>query len=274
VKHLISIILPVYNAEKYIKEAVESVLNQTYQHWELLIINDGSTDNSENLLLNFQDHRIKYFTQENKGVSAARNVGLKKMEGDFFCFLDADDILTPTSLEKRVTHLDKNNTLDFVDGRVQYMNTSEKLLPKYYAPSYKGNPKKALLSLSSNCFQGPTWMVRRRNNIHYQFDENLKYTEDLFFYLSICDQMNGEYDAISDTILYYRSGNASAMSQLKGLEKGYQQFIKKVRTNINCSGVEFWKLKLKATKVMFLTHLLDRKNILAAFNVIPKYLFS
>lgn len=88
---MISVIIPLYNKEHFVKDTIESVLSQTYNDFELIIINDGSTDKSVNIVSEFNDPRIKIVNQDNAGVSAARNHGLKIAKGDFISFLDADD---------------------------------------------------------------------------------------------------------------------------------------------------------------------------------------
>src|SRR5687768_10401875 len=114
--NLVSIIMPVHNAGRFVREAIQSVLDQSYSNWELLIINDGSIDDSAKQINQLQDERIKLFNQEHRGVSAARNVGLAHMRGDYFCFLDADDVLPPRSVEARLREFDE--TIAFVDGEV------------------------------------------------------------------------------------------------------------------------------------------------------------
>ncbi|MFS1517423.1 glycosyltransferase family 2 protein [Bacillus sp. SCS-151] len=97
---MISVILPVYNGEAFIKETIESILNQTEENFELIIVNDGSTDKSEEVIKSFTDRRIRYFLQENKGVAAARNKGLSHCKGDFITFHDADDLSLKNRFEK------------------------------------------------------------------------------------------------------------------------------------------------------------------------------
>ena len=99
---LVSVIIPIYNTEKYIKRAVDSVLSQTYQNFEILLINDGSSDGSSGICENLsnQDKRIRYFYQKNQGVSVARNLGLKKAKGDYIFFLDSDDEWKNNLVEK------------------------------------------------------------------------------------------------------------------------------------------------------------------------------
>ena len=90
----ISVIVPVYNAENYIEKCIYSILNQTYEDFEIIVVNDGSSDNSLNKLLKLKDEypdKIRVFSQENKGVSVARNFALENVNGDFIAFVDSDD---------------------------------------------------------------------------------------------------------------------------------------------------------------------------------------
>jgi hypothetical protein len=109
---LISIIIPCFNQGEFLNETLLSVYNQSYPHWECLIINDGSTDNSENIAKTWvnKDHRFKYFYKNNNGVSAARNFALKKINGNYIQFLDADDLLDIRKLELSLNALDTSQS--------------------------------------------------------------------------------------------------------------------------------------------------------------------
>ena len=99
---MISVIIPVYNNEKYIARCLDSVLAQTYSEWEAVVVNDGSTDNSGTIIRSYaeKDARIRYFEQKNQGVSAARNLGIDQSHGEYILFLDGDDWLDENVLEK------------------------------------------------------------------------------------------------------------------------------------------------------------------------------
>lgn len=215
---LVSIIMPVYNAGQYVAEAIDSVLAQTHSNWELLIVNDGSTDSSEQVILSYNDERIQYNKQGNKGVSAARNIGLKSMKGDFFCFLDSDDLLSKNSIASRLQVFENNKNIDFVDGRVEVFDTNTGKIKRTYNPDFEGNPFDELISLSGKCFFGPTWMIRNKST-NYQFDESITHGEDLLFFID--HSKHGIYNYTNDLIYRYRTGNASAMTDLKKLEVGY-----------------------------------------------------
>lgn len=104
---LISIIVPVYNSAKYLPKCLDSILNQTYQNLEIICVNDGSTDNSTNILKTYtkKDPRIKILTQKNSGLSAARNSGIKAATGEYIAFVDSDDQIKPTMLKDMISAL-------------------------------------------------------------------------------------------------------------------------------------------------------------------------
>jgi glycosyltransferase involved in cell wall biosynthesis len=105
----ISIIVPVYNAEKYISDCITSILNQTYSYFELLLIDDGSTDMSGKICddFNYKDNRIKVIHKENGGVSSARNIGIEASSGDYIIFIDSDDSINKNMVDELVSALDK-----------------------------------------------------------------------------------------------------------------------------------------------------------------------
>jgi glycosyltransferase involved in cell wall biosynthesis len=124
---LVSIIIPLYNAEKYIRESVQSALNQTWPNKEIIIIDDGSTDNSLTMATKYNEEIIRVFSQENKGASAARNHGLKEAKGEYIQFLDADDLLSANKIESQMSllmncpgYIGLCGTIHFQDGTDPY----------------------------------------------------------------------------------------------------------------------------------------------------------
>ncbi len=116
----ISVILPTFNRGNLIEKSIKSVLNQTFNNIEILIIDDGSNDNTKDIIKNIDDKRIKYIKLgKNKGACNARNVGIKKARGEYITFQDSDDILYPFKLEKQLKNLINNNSsLDFCKIRI------------------------------------------------------------------------------------------------------------------------------------------------------------
>jgi glycosyltransferase involved in cell wall biosynthesis len=252
---LVSIIMPVYNAEKYVAFAIESVLSQTYTRWELLIIDDGSTDHSKQVIQKLEDSRIRYFYQENRGVSSARNVGLKNMKGKFICFLDADDELTAESIAARMVVFDGNPKVKMVDGYVQLYDAEMRTLLHLWKPSIRGNVLGCLLRLQDRCFFSASWLIKIVPGFNYVFDERMTHAEDLFFLTGVAE--TGDYDFINQTVYKYRASPHSAMRNLDGLGYGYWQFYNHVK-RIYASKLGFFHpflLLIKIRKIMFLSYL-------------------
>jgi glycosyltransferase involved in cell wall biosynthesis len=256
---LVSIIMPVYNGEPYIRNSIESVLSQSHGNWELLIINDGSTDNTDGIVKSFLvGNKIKYFTQSNKGVAAARNVGLNHMCGDFFCFLDADDIMPEGSVKARVRHLELNPLTRYVDGAVSIYDDRMTNVVGKYQPGFRGNPLHRLFSMDDRCFFGLTWMIRRNREFSYSMKEGLTHGEDLLFYIDISRQ-GGYYDYINDVVLHYRRHAQSAMRNLDGLHNGYKQIFNILKAWPEFSIAHQARYLLKVKKIMALSYWSDQQ---------------
>ena len=119
-----SVIIPVYNSEKYLKECLDSLVNQTFKDFEIICINDGSTDNSKKLLEEYanKDDRINVYSQENQGVGAARNYGMTLAKGKYINFLDSDDILSANALKSAYEFLEKHAEIDVVSIPIFFFN--------------------------------------------------------------------------------------------------------------------------------------------------------
>ena len=122
---LISIIMPVYNMENYIFECIKSITNQTYENWELIAIDDGSSDESANIINSFLDRRIRYFRKENEGVSSARNYGIARARGEYIAFVDPDDYCHPNKLSVQLSQM-KTIGLSCCGTLMHYMNSKSK----------------------------------------------------------------------------------------------------------------------------------------------------
>lgn len=193
---MISIIIPVYNSEKYLRECCDSILKQDYENYEVLLVNDGSTDNSANICDYYTtiDNRFKVFHKSNSGVSSARNFGINESKGDFITFVDSDDYLDDNYL----THLISNKTYDLVVGGAKYINQDG---VQYYTSDNKKieinnnyDFYESFFNIDISTILDAPWnkLYRRdyiiKNNI--RFDETLFYGEDKLFtlrYLAVCN---------------------------------------------------------------------------------------
>lgn len=149
---LVSIIMPAYNAEKFIEESIESVINQSYKNWELLIVNDCSRDLTAKIIeiYSLKDRRIKIFTQkENKGVVEARNRALKESKGKYIAFLDSDDLWEKNKLEIQIKYMQKNKVYMTYTG-YSYISEDGKFLKEIKIPKSL-NYKQALKGNQIGC---------------------------------------------------------------------------------------------------------------------------
>ena len=249
---LVSIIMPAYNAAGFIADAIQSVLQQDHDNWELIVINDDSTDDTEQAVLAFHDDRIKYFKQKNFGVSAARNLGLAHRQGDFFCFLDADDRMPAKSVSSRLHVFSYEPSVRFVDGVVEKWNNNFKEKVSEWHPNFQGSPLNDLLLLSGQSFFGPSWMVKLAPNVNVQMREGLTHGEDLLFYMELSRQFPEDlYSFTNEVVLHYRIHSKSAMQNLKGLDMGYRQLASEIQGWSEISDEVKRKFYRKTRTIMF-----------------------
>ena len=208
----ISVIIPVYNAEKYLAECLDSVLTQTFEDWEALCINDGSSDKSAQILSVYaqKDNRIKVITQENKGPPTTRNVGLKQAKGEYVCFLDADDMLHPEFLKILLENMEKyrvpvigGNFEPFTKGYT-FLPISEEISVKYY--------KYPLLKylLRQMKYNAMVWGKLYHKSVFQNlcFDSDLYYGEDTHISIQILSKIDS-IAFISTPLYAYRQSENS-----------------------------------------------------------------
>lgn len=169
---MISVIVNVYNGEKYITKCIDSIINQTYKDLEIIIVNDGSTDNTLDICKKYKDNRIKIITTKNMGLSLSRNIGIDNSKGEYIYFLDADDYIDPDTLEYLYKlskkHKSKITTCDCIDI-YDYNNNIKNKQEKIEILNSKEYLKKVLLLIGRN---GTIWnkLIKREllNNIRFE----------------------------------------------------------------------------------------------------------
>ena len=230
----VSVIIPVFNAEKYLSKCIDSVLSQTCPELELILVNDGSTDQSEEIINTYiHDDRVLYLKQENKGVSAARNLGLSHASGEYIIFVDSDDYLVPDSLDMRI---EKAKTTDLlISNFYKVKDAGVKEKEKYIKEEKNISVVEALRTISPKStigYQGYLWnKVFRREIIKKNgilFDSSVAYGEDRLFigqYITYCNNISLDTEAI----YCYRLNDESAMASFYTItQKNYE----KVKTEI------------------------------------------
>ena len=177
----ISVIIPTYNRGNIIENSITSILNQTYKNWEVLIIDDGSTDNTKEVIDKFEDKRIKYIKiKKNLGSPNARNIGIGKATGKFISFQDSDDIFYPNKLELQLNNMiNQKSHLDFCKIKVIFSNSLQYIVPYEYQEKniILGNIFSELIN-NGNFISTQSILVRKRIIKKYFFDINMPRLQD------------------------------------------------------------------------------------------------
>jgi len=246
---VVTVVMPAYNAERYIDAAVRSVLEQTLTDWELIIVDDGSTDGTGALIDRFDDPRIIALHKTNGGIGSARNKALEVARGTFLCFLDADDVMPPRSLEARVAEFHRDPGLGMVDGRVRVMDATLENELRVFMPQRTDDVFHELVTFSGRCFMGPSWMLRRDLDPVLRFEEGVTHAEDLFFFLCFCKGRRYGFTT-EDILLYRRTGHSSMTTNLEGMERSMIWIGEELGRRGLASGSELFVYTLKRKRMM------------------------
>ena len=196
---MVSCIIPVYNTEKYLPRCIESVLAQTFVDWEMLLIDDGSTDASGSICDEYaaKDERIRVFHKENGGISSARNVGLNYAQGEWIFFVDSDDSLPKTSLESLLSRSSDANIIAggfFSFGGSKIVETLKE--PKFIS--------RDLDRKIPTAYMATVWGKLFKRKICPMFDERVRFAEDTLFILS-CVRETDRIKLVDDTVYTYNN---------------------------------------------------------------------
>lgn len=227
----VSIIIPVYNAEKFIGKCIDSVLAQTETDWEAIFVNDGSKDKSAEIISGVKDNRIHLVTQENAGPSAARNRGIREAKGDYIFFLDADDTIIPNCLELLCDIAQKNDS-DYVQGTYfeEHQQTGSLILKG------KKEIKTLLLNYNKIPYMPHNRLVRRQIIIEHElfFDERIRVREDFLWMTFVAKYVNSF--ASCDVPTYHREYNEGSLTNSVNIEReilGYRVLIEEMIKNMD-----------------------------------------
>lgn len=212
----LSIIIPIYNSELYLSECLDSILNQSYSNYEVIMVNDGSTDNSKSICESYvnKDKRFILINKENSGVSSSRNVGIDKSTGDYLLFMDSDDYYTENTFENIINHLDDNDMLIFgytrftkINNRKFILNDNDKLSKETLSNMVINNQNISGM-LCNKVFKSS---IVKNNKLY--LDKEIHFCEDFIFttdYLKYIDKVS----YLSKSLYNYRSRKSSASVNL------------------------------------------------------------
>lgn len=184
---LVSVIIPAYNVEHYVAETIESVLRQDYKNMEIIIIDDGATDSTPEIIQKYaeKDSRIVIVTQKNKGLAGARNSGLEKALGEYICIFDADDIMLPDKISQQVAFLDSHTEYDLVYSDAYHFIDGTQNIYFWHLPHLSKNTYRDLIVFGN--YVNPNTVLFRKSVYDRcgGFDQELRSAEDWEYWLNI-----------------------------------------------------------------------------------------
>lgn len=246
---LVTVIIPSYNMGHLLPEAVGSVRAQSYRNFQVLIIDDGSTDNTAEVARQWNDARIVYIHQENAGLSAARNTGLSEAKGEFVCFLDADDLFLPRKTELQVEHLHDHPMTAAVTGSVLRTDESGRVLYRFARGAGRLSRKQMFVAnrtpIHALLFR-KSWIDKTG-----PFDVTLKGAEDWDF-LTRMMLLGGRISVIPDFVCDYRIFRGSMSSNPSRQTEAVETVVGKIFSNPRMS-IEFLTLREEALAETWLT---------------------
>jgi glycosyltransferase involved in cell wall biosynthesis len=224
----VSVIIPAYNAMQYLPETLDSVLLQTYTNYEIIIVNDGSSDSIVEWAPQYKDSRIRLITQVNQGVSAARNKGIENSTGEYIAFLDADDLWAPEYLEKQVNYLDNYPHVGVTYTWTKLIDEDGNSINRVFASHASGMIWKKLLG-NDVISTGSSAVVRRQcvNKVG-GFDIQLAHAEDLDFWLRIAKEY--EFAVIKEPLVSYRQHPYNVTKNREKMMRGLQTVYERAFT--------------------------------------------
>ncbi len=221
----ISVIVPVYNGKKTIQETIESVLNQTFSDFELIVINDGSQDSTLEVIANIQDARLQVFSYPNAGVAASRNRGLSHACGKFISFLDADDLWTPDKLEAQLKALQENPQAAVAYSWTDHIDESSQFLTPGPHITVSGDIYARLL-LGNFLSNGSNVLVRTQALLEVgAFEQSLAPAEDWDMWLRLAAHYH--FVAVASPQILYRISTNSASCNIAKMEAACLRVIER-----------------------------------------------
>lgn len=206
---LVSVIMPSYNTDKFIKQSIESVIDQTYKNWELIIVDDCSTDNTDNVVASISDDRIVYLKNKvNSGAAVSRNRALREAKGRWIAFLDSDDLWSPDKLEKQIKFMEDN------DYHFSYTNYEEMDEDGNKTGVHITGPKKITKTGMYNyCWPGCLTVMYDAQVVGLIQIEDIKKNNDYAMWLKVCKKV--DCYLLDEVLAEYRRGRRGSISTEK-----------------------------------------------------------
>jgi glycosyltransferase involved in cell wall biosynthesis len=261
---MVSVVISVYNGERFLRDAIDSILNQDMDSFELIVVDDGSTDGTPQILSEYDDPRLsRHRLPINCGQITARNLGMALVTGKYMAVMDADDVAFPNRLSLQLQYMEENLDVDILGCRI--VRTKESINDEIDRPNHPvndGEIKSLLLALNGSALSHPSMMARmeflRKNNLIYSPCPRGRNGSDHQFFIK-CVKMGAKFSAIPDVLLYKRRHQDNV--SLSMYEEGDR------RTFTRAELLSLYYPELKVSEINSLALLLQEKKQFSAMEV-------
>ncbi|WP_179068215.1 glycosyltransferase family 2 protein [Nostoc sp. C052] len=259
----LSVIIPVYNSEGSVAKTLQSVVAQTYHDFEIIIVDDGSTDKSIDICKQFHDSRIKIVHQQNRGLAGARNTGIRHAQGEYLAFVDSDDLWLPEKLEKHLQHFERSPEVGVSFSRSSLIDDQGKPLGIYQMPKLT-DIRPEYLFCRNPISNGSSVVIRRavlqaikfQDNLYgevedFYFDDSFRQSEDIECWLRIALQTSWKIEGIPEALTLYRVNMGGLSANILKQYESWERIL--VKTQVyNPEFVELWGNKARAYQLRYL----------------------
>lgn len=266
----VSVVVPVYNVEKFVARTIASVLAQTFTDFELIIVDDQSSDRSLEICRQFNDPRIKIVQQKNRGLAGARNTGIRQAQGQYIALLDSDDLWLPEKLEQHVQHLDNSPRVGVSFSRSAFIDEDDRAIGTYQMPKL-ADITAAHLLCRNPIGNGSAPVIRRKvfeeikfqENLYgtvedFYFDDRFRQSEDIECWIRIAITTNWAIEGIPTALTLYRVNSGSLSANLLKQLESWEKVMDKTRTYAP-ELLAQWESRARAYQLRYLARRAIRK---------------
>lgn len=281
---LVSVVIPMYNVEKYIDQAIQSVLKQSFRNFEVICVDDGCTDSTAAIVKQFSDPRVKLIRQKNRGLSGARNTGIYASSGIYVALLDADDFWAPDKLAMHVKHLNGQSNIDvsyspslFVDEQGKDIGLGQ--FPKLENITFKdvlcrnpvGNGSAPVIRKAALLSHGFKTDQIKHNQI---FDESLRQSEDIELWVRMAVAKANSFEGISSPLTYYRVNAGGLSANLNNQYKSWFRAISNIMKRNTTISTRYFSLAKAYQQRYLARRAIQSGNALSALRLVHAALFT
>jgi glycosyltransferase involved in cell wall biosynthesis len=268
---LVSVVMPLYNSAATVRESLESVLSQTYPNLEILVVNDGSTDDGVAICQGYADGRVRVVHQQNRGLAGARNTGIRQAQGEFLGFLDSDDLWLPTKVERHVAHLQARPEVGVSFSRSGFIDESSRPIGIYQMPRLQDITPE-IVFCRNPIGNGSAVVIRRdvftairfEANLYgevedFYFDDTFRQSEDIECWLRIALQTHWRIEGIPEALTLYRISDGGLSANLMKQYASWERVLLKTKAT-HPDFIAQWGSRARAYQLRYLARRATRQR--------------